>query len=82
MSSLRRVTKLRMIILHFLATKSIKMRNREEIIQSDSPLSDKIPRFRCCASRTVTTLQTQIPTHRKGKTEKDNGISGAVNLNA
>ena len=54
-SGLGRITKLWMIIVHFLATNSTvqKTCHREEIIQSDSPLGDMFPRFHFCASWTV-----------------------------
>ena len=58
-----------MIILHFLATKDIKMCYREEFIPGDM-----FPRFRFCASRTAPKhCRCTFPRSDKEKLEKDHG---------
>ena len=66
-SDLGRITKLRMIIAHFLAPKDIKMCYREEFTPERyiSPL----PFF--SLSDCAETSQAHFPTLRKGKMEKD-----------
>ena len=70
-SSLGRITKLRMIILHFLATKDIKMCYREEFTPGRYVSSLLFLSLSDCAE----TSQAHFPTLREGKMYKDNGKS-------
>ena len=69
MSSLGTITKLRMIIVHFLATKDIKMCYREEF----TPGRYVSPLPFLSLSDCGETLQAHFPTLRKGNMEKDVG---------
>ena len=67
MSSVGTITKLRMIIVHFLASKDIKMWYREEF----TPERYVSPLPFLSLSDCAETSQAHFPTPRKGKMEKD-----------